>query len=1323
MDSDEARLRDPFDAAWRRVVLESAPVVVRGWLLAAGVRVEGEQVLVEVPQSGLGLGLGLLQGLEGTLQEALLKTTGQLYRIEFAAGAEGEIAKPEAPAPAPLSAAQPRERLVFGRAFHGRTTPLREISIDASRVIAEGEVVSVDTRPRRGGGQIVTLGLSDHDDGLVVKFLVDERQRLLKEPSAGDWLRVRGQIGSDERQGEPILWARDAYLLHREQRRATLDCDRVELHLHTRMSQMDGLIDLARMAEAAERLRISAFAVTDHGVLQAFPEAQEIARKHGLKVIYGLEAFVVQDRPPITMRAGTQSVSGDFVALDIETTSLSPRSGEVIEVGLVRFAGGQKVDEYETLVRPQGEVSQRTQELTGIDPLSLKDAPSLDQVAGEILAFIGDLPVIAHNASFDEGYLRTAFSRLGHRVAWPVVDTLELGRALCPELRSHRLPDLAKRFEIGEFTHHRASSDAEVAGRVAVRLLEMAAKAGAKTLGELDGLGERIPLQHRRPQHVMLLVKSQTGLRELYRAVSRAHLEQFHRVPRLYESEVRALRGEVLVGAAGCLQGSLMRMWLRGAEESELVALAGALDYLEVLPPEVLLASARAEGYLTSLEQAKAAVQAVVELGRRTGRPVVAVGDAHYIDPDERELRAIVLRGTGRETPGDAEREVHLRTAGEMLQDFAWLGAEAAEEICLRNPERIRDLVGDVQPVPDELSAPELPEAAQAVEREARERARELYGEPLPELIAQRMERELKAVIGNGFSSIYRIAQLLTRRSLEDGYLVGSRGSVGSSFVAYLTGITEVNPLPPHWRCPTCKEVVFAPEAGSGFDLRRRTCERCGVEMARDGQDIPFETFMGFDGDKVPDIDLNFSGEYQPQIHRYTEELLGGQVYRAGTIATIAERTAFGLVKGHLEAAGRTARAPELERLARGVTGVKRTTGQHPGGVMVVPVTDDVHRFTPLQHPADDPHSEIVTTHFDYHAISSRLLKLDLLGHDDPTVLRLLERFTGIPAREVPCDDEEALSLFSSCQALGLTPEVLGTSVGSYGLPEFGTRFVRQMLEATKPSSFADLVRISGLSHGTDVWTHNADELIRQGTVTLREVIATREDILLNLIAWGLPPSHAFQITERVRKGKGLTPDQESEMRAHQVPDWYIGSCQKIGYMFPKAHAAAYVMMAVRIAYFKVHHPEAYYATYLSVRAGEFDTSLAGLDPEELQRRRQEIEQNRGATARERSVATILEVVREMRLRGIRFAPLDLTESDERLFLPIGQKLIRPPLVALAGLGPNGAHQLAEARSERPFTSLADLRERGRVPRPVLETLQSLGALGGLPATDQMTLF
>ncbi len=1323
MDSDEARLRDPFDAAWRRVVLESAPVAVRGWLLAADVTVEGNSVRVQVPQSGIGLGLGLLQGLEGTLQEALLSATGETYALAFSAGGEGKIARPEPPAGAPAPTAQPRERLVFGRAFHGRTTPLREISLDTSRVIAEGEVVSVDSRSRRGGGQIVTVGLSDHEDGLVSKFLVDERQRLLKEPQRGDWLRVRGQIGSDERQGEPILWARDAYLLGREQRRETLDCERVELHLHTRMSQMDGLIDLSRLAEAAQRLKISAFAVTDHGVLQAFPEAQEIARKHHLKVIYGLEAYVVPDRPPITMRAGAQSVSGDFVALDIETTSLSPQSGEVIEVGLVRFSDGQKVDEYETLVRPDGEVSQRTQELTGIDPASLKDAPSLPEVAQAILAFIGDLPVIAHNAAFDEGYLRSALARLGYQVAWPVVDTLELGRALCPELRSHRLPDLAKRFEIGEFTHHRASSDAEVAGRIAVRLLAMAAEAGLGTLGELDGLGARIPLQHRRPQHTMLLVKSQAGLKELYRAVTRAHLEQFHRVPRLYESEVQALRGEVLLGAAGCLQGTLMRNWLRGAEESELVAIAEASDYLEVLPPEVLLASARAEGYLTGIEQAQAAVRAVLALGRRTGRPVVAVGDAHYIEPDEQELRAIVLRGTGRETPGDAERRVHLRTAGEMLRDFAWLGAADAEEICLRNPERIRDMVADVQPVPDELSAPELPEAAQAVEQDARQRAMELYGDPLPDRIAQRMERELKAVIGNGFSSIYRIAQLLTRRSLEDGYLVGSRGSVGSSFVAFLTGITEVNPLPPHWRCPNCKEVIFAPEAGSGFDLPKRQCGHCDVEMARDGQDIPFETFMGFDGEKVPDIDLNFSGEYQPQIHRYTEELLGGQVYRAGTIATIAERTAFGLVKGHLEASGRTARAPELERLAQGITGVKRTTGQHPGGVMVVPVTDDVHRFTPLQHPADDSHSEIITTHFDYHAISSRLLKLDLLGHDDPTVLRLLERFTGIPALQVPCDDPDALSLFSSCQALGLTPEVLGTSVGSYGLPEFGTRFVRQMLEATKPSSFADLVRISGLSHGTDVWTHNADELIRAGTVTLRDVIATREDILLNLIAWGLPPSHAFQITERVRKGKGLAQEQEAEMRAHSVPDWYIGSCQKIGYMFPKAHAAAYVMMAVRIAYFKVHHPEAYYATYFSVRAGEFDTSLAGLDAEALQQKRQEIEANRGATAREKSLATILEVVREMRLRGIRFAPLDLAESDDRLFLPIGEKLIRPPLVALAGLGPNGARQLAEARAERPFSSLADLRERGRVPRPVLETLKSIGALGHLPATDQMTLF
>ena len=1321
MDHPEPRT-DPFGAAWRSVLVRVAPVSVRGWLLAADVRRVGRVVRVAVPIGGQGLGLGLVQGLEGPLAAALGDELGEELQVEFVAGAQGEIARPE-PAAQPMVARAPRERLIFGRAFQGKSTPLREISLEMSRVVAEGEVVSVESRPRRGGGQIVTLGLSDHEDGVVVKLLLDERTRLAREPAPGEWLRVRGSVGSDERQGEPIVWARDAYLVPRELRREPLAQGRVELHLHTRMSQMDALLDLGRLAEAADRLKIRAFAVTDHGVLQAYPEAQEIARRTGLKVLYGLEAFVVPDAPRVTLRPDDRPLEGDFVALDIETTSLSPHSGEIIEVGLARFSGGRKVDEYQTLVRPEGEISQRTQELTGIDPMSLRDAPALAEVAPRIVDFLGQSPLVAHNALFDEGYLRLHLRRLGFELGGPAVDTLELSRALCPELRSHRLTDVAKRFEIGEFQHHRAGDDAEVAGRVAVALIEMARAEGVGTLRGLDELGARVPLQHRRPLHTMLLVRSQAGLRALYAAVSRAHLEQFHRTPRLYLSQVQALRPEVLLGASGCLQGAFLRAYLRGADDEELLAIARDCDYLEVLPPSLLFASARAEGYLMRPEEARAAVAAAVRIGRTAGVPVVAVGDVHYLEPEEQELRAIVLRGAGREAPGESERQVHLRTAQEMLAEFAWLGAEAAEEICLRAPEAIAERIGDVQPVPDELSAPELPEAAESVDRGARERARELYGDPLPELVAQRMERELKAVIGNGFASIYRIAQLLTQRSLQDGYLVGSRGSVGSSFVAFLTGITEVNPLPPHWRCPACREAVFTTEAGSGFDLPHRSCPRCGADMQRDGQDIPFETFMGFDGDKVPDIDLNFSGEYQPQIHRYTEELLGGQVYRAGTIATIAERTAYGLVKGHLEAQGRNPRSPELERLARGVTGVKRTTGQHPGGVMVVPVTDDVHRFTPLQHPADDAHSDVVTTHFDYHAISSRLLKLDLLGHDDPTVLRLLERFTGVAAQQVPCDDPAALSLFSSSAALGLAPEDLGTSVGSIGLPEFGTRFVRGMLEATRPSSFADLVRISGLSHGTDVWTHNADELVRSGTATLREVIATREDILLNLIAWGLPSSEAFQITERVRKGKGLTPEQESDMRSHGVPPWYIASCQKIGYMFPKAHAVAYVMMAVRIAYFKVHHPDAFYATYLSVRAEEFDASLTGLGADELGRRRQELEGGQGATARERSLATILEVVREMRLRGIGFAPLDLAESDERLFVPLGDGRIRPPLLAIAGLGPNGARQLAEARADRPFSSLADLRERGRLPRPVLEALQALGALDGLPASDQMTLF
>ena len=1312
-----------FAAVWRTAVTAAAPVTLRGWLLGAEVRLLGEAALVTVPAAGEALGISRLQdpAVRERIEEELARLWGARLQIEVRAG---EAAKLAVPAPKPVAAkAQVHERLLLGKAFSGAVTPLREVSLDLSRVVVEAEIVSVDARPRRGGGQILTLALSDHDDGLVAKLLLDPEARLGAELQPGMWLRLRGNVGSDERTGEPLVWARDLMQLARAQRRSEeASRGRVELHLHTRMSQMDGLLDLPRLMEAAERFSMPAIAVTDHGVLQAYPEAQDLARKSKVRVLYGLEAYVVPDCPRIVIRPSGE-LARDFVALDVETTSLSPQSGEIIELALVRFRDGAPAEEFTTLVRPKGQVSQRTVEITGIRPEDLKDAPSFEDVLPRLMEFLGDLPVVAHNAGFDEGYLRTSLLRRG--VDWRpcMIDTLELGRALVPSMRSHRLQDLAQHFELGDFTHHRAGADAEIAGRIAVRLFAEAQERGAMDLAALNALGELVPLHLRRPYHAMLLVRTQDGLRELYRTVTEAHLRQFHHVPRLLESQVQALRAGALLGAAGCLQGELWRAFLRGAGPSELREIAARYDYIELQPPSVTFPSASAEGYLFREEEVRRYAEQMLEIAEELGLPVAATSDAHYLEPEEQELRRIVLRGAGRAAPGEPERPVHLRTAAEMLRDFSWLGAENAERIVFDAPDAIAQRLEDLQPVPDELSAPELPEAAQEVEQGARRRAAELYGDSLPDLIAARLERELQAIIGNGFASIYRIAQLLTRRSLEDGYLVGSRGSVGSSFVAYLTGITEVNPLSPHWRCPNCRHVQFTDEAGSGFDLPPKDCPSCGVPMARDGQDIPFETFMGFDGDKVPDIDLNFSGDYQPQIHRYTEELLGGQVYRAGTIATVAERTAFGLAKGYVEESGRTVRSPEIERLARGVTGVKRTTGQHPGGVMVVPVHDDVHRFTPLQRPADDTDSSIVTTHFDYHAISSRLLKLDLLGHDDPTVLRLLEQYTGIPAQSVPCDDPEALSLFSSCVALGLTQEQLGTPVGSLGLPEFGTRFVRQMLEATKPSSFSDLVRISGLSHGTDVWTRNADELIRSGTVTLRQVIATREDILLNLIGYGLSPSRAFQITERVRKGKGLLPEQEAEMRGQGVPDWYITSCQKIGYMFPKAHAAAYVMMAVRIAYFKVHHPAAYYATYLSVRGSEFDVSLAQLGTEEMEQRIRAADQDRSATPREKSTATILEVVREMLLRGLRFAAFDLATADQRLFKVTPDGQIAPPIASIAGLGPNGARQIVQAREERPFTSVADLRGRGHAPRPVIETLRALGALRGLPETDQMTLF
>ncbi|MCL5677309.1 MAG: PolC-type DNA polymerase III, partial [Firmicutes bacterium] len=983
---------------------------------------------------------------------------------------------------------------------------------------------------------------------------------------------------------------------------------------------------------------------------------------------------------------------------------------------------------FQAFARPGKPISLKIQELTGITPDMVADAEDPAQVLLRFQEFLGDGVFVAHNAQFDASFLDYHLRRVsGRPLANPVVDTLWLSRSVLTHLRSHKLDLVAKELGVTMERHHRALDDAETAAGILLKLLERGLKdrPEIKALEDLNQLTQSIPPEQIRPQHCILLVQNAQGLKNLYQLVSTAHLDHFYRVPRVPKSLLLQRREGLLLGSA-CSEGALFDACQRGMPDEELRELGAFYDYLEIMPVANHLHLVD-RGVVAAEEDLRQINRRILALGRELGKPVCATGDVHYLEPREAIYRQILVAGQGKPID-NALAQLHFRTTEEMLAEFAYLGEEEARRVVIGDPARVAALCEAVAPVPSGLYAPKIEGAEQQVEEMSWSRAKELYGDPLPDIVRHRLDKELKSIIGNGFSVIYLIAHKLVKKSMDDGYLVGSRGSVGSSLVAAMMRITEVNPLPPHYRCRDClhSEFIADGSVGSGFDLPDRDCPHCHKPMAKDGQDIPFETFLGFEGDKVPDIDLNFSGQNQNAIQKFTEELFGADyVYRAGTIATVAEKTAFGFVKKYLEERGRTTvRRAEMNRLAAGLSGVKRTTGQHPGGMIVVPQDRDITDFTPVQYPADDRNAGFRTTHFDFHSIHDNLLKLDILGHDDPTVLRLLQDWTGIDVEAIPFDDPPTQALFSGLGSLGLKPEVIGGSeVGTIGLPEFGTSFVRRMLTETRPKTFSDLVRISGLSHGTDVWTNNAQDLIRNGTATLQEVIPCRDDIMVYLMYRSLEPGRAFKIMEKVRKGKGLAPEDEDLMRFNSVPDWYIESCQRIKYMFPKAHAAAYVMMGFRIAWFKVHQPLAFYATYFTVRADNFDAQVITQGPPAIQRKIEELEKKGNeATAKEKDLHTILEVSREMYARGFKFYPVDLYESDAEHF-QVRSDGLRPPLSSLQGLGLNAAQGIVTARQHGPFLSVEDLRSRSRVNKAVTELLEAAGCLKGLPQSNQLALF
>lgn len=1235
---------------------------------------------------------------------------------------ESELPTPEPP---PTPAPRKTDDIFLGRKIKEAPILLRDLPETEEEVIVAGEVLKAEVRTLKSGRNLLIFDLTDDTDSITVKAFATKKQDPSAQVQQGMGLRVKGNLQYDEYAKEIILMARSIQLDARPQIQDTAAEKRVELHLHTKMSAMDSIVELEEAIKTAAAWGHEALALTDHGVVHAFPEAARLGKKYGIKIIYGMEGYLVNDQEPIVTAAPDCGFSAQpIVVVDVETTGLNPQWNELLEVGAVKIEAGKVVATFEKLVRPVQPIPHKIQQLTGINEEMVKTAAPPAQVLKELMEFMGEAVLVAHNAQFDYGFLRTKIKKhLQIEFEPPLVDTLALSRALWPQLKSHRLDAVAKELRITQAQHHRAGDDAMTAWRILEKGLELCQARDLAKWPQLNSLSQAVRPESLHPFHIVLLAKDQTGLANLYRLVSASHLQHFHRHPRIPRSLLTVHREGLLVGSA-CEAGELFSALLNGADEQKVRKIASFYDYLEIQPlanNDFLLREGR-----LNREVLMALNQNICRLGEELAKPVVATGDVHFLRPPEAIFRQILLKGQGYED-AHLQPPLYLRTTEEMLDEFTYLGPDLAQQVVIDNPRRLAAEICDVKPVPDQFSPPQIPGAEEEIRTTAYQRAEELYGSPLPAVVVDRLELELKSIISHGYAVLFLIAEKLVKKSIQDGYLVGSRGSVGSSFVATMCGITEVNPLPAHYRCATCHYAEFMETGavGSGYDLPDKRCPQCGEALIKDGQDIQFATFMGFEGDKEPDIDLNFSGEYQPIVHRYTEELFGkGYVFRAGTITGLAEKTAFGFVRGYMEEQGLKLRQAEISRLVQGCTGVRRSSGQHPGGMIVIPKDQEIYNFTPIQYPANDRSAEWVTTHFDYHgALEGRLVKLDILGHDDPTVLRMLQDLTGVDPKTVPLDDPDTMKLFSSVDPLGISPEDLGFDLGTLGIPEFGTEFARQMLEETKPQTFAELVYISGLSHGTNVWLGNAQELIKNKQATLLQVISTRDKIMNDLIYRGVPPKTSFMIMEKVRKGRSLDEDDVKLLKEYQIPQWYIDSCMKIRYLFPKAHAAAYVMMGFRIAYFKVHYPEAFYAAFFSIRSADFAGEQVMEGAEQLKSTIKDLKaKGNEMTAKEKGLHATMEVAYEAMLRKVHFLPVDLYRSDATRFLITPEGLLMP-LTTVQGLGEAAARSLVEARKDGEFYSVEDLKTRARLSSAVIEVLTRQGCLRGLPATNQLTLF
>ncbi|WP_342759738.1 PolC-type DNA polymerase III [Kineothrix sedimenti] len=1248
--------------------------------------------------------------------------------------------------------------VLYGRDFDEEAMPIEDIIGEMGEVTIRGKIINMDKREIKNEKTILFYDITDFSDTLTVKLFAGNEQvaEITEGMRPGAFVKLKGMAVIDKFDNELTIGSISGVKRIPDFTSSRSDNSarkRVELHCHTKMSDMDGVSEAKDIVKRAYKWGHPAIAITDHGVVQSFPDANHVwedlwkaekaKRKEAgdknpdkqdfFKVIYGMEAYLVDDLKEIVTGDKGQDFSSTFVVFDIETTGFSPVHNRIIEIGAVKVIDGQIADRYSAFVNPDVPIPFEIEKLTGINDEMVMDSPMIDVILPQFFDFCEDAVLVAHNANFDMSFIIENARRLGLEKEFTYVDTVGIARILLPHQARHTLDAVAKTLGISLENHHRAVDDAEATAEIFVKFIPMLKEEGADTLKKVNALGASSPdiVKKLPTYHAIILAKNDTGRVNLYRLVSESHLTFYSKRPRVPKSLLLKYREGLILGSA-CEAGELYRALLDGKADAEIARLVNFYDYLEIQPlgnNKFMIESEKVRN-INSMDDIMDINKKIVELGEQFGKPVVATCDVHFLDPEDEVYRRIIMAGKGF-SDSDDQAPLYLRTTEEMLEEFEYLGSDKAQEVVITNTNLIADMVETMSPVRPDKCAPIIPDSDKTLTDICYNKAHEIYGDMLPDIVEKRLERELHSIITNGFAVMYIIAQKLVWKSVEDGYLVGSRGSVGSSFVATMAGITEVNPLSPHYYCSEChyndfySEEVKAYAGRAGCDMPDKACPVCGAPLKKDGFDIPFETFLGFKGDKEPDIDLNFSGEYQSKAHKYTEVIFGaGQTYRAGTIGTLADKTAFGYVKNYFEERGWRKRTCEINRIVVGCTGIRRSTGQHPGGIIVLPLGEDINSFTPVQHPANDMTTDTVTTHFDYHSIDHNLLKLDILGHDDPTMIRMLQDLTGIDPVKIPLDDKQVMSLFKNTEALGITPDQIGgCKLGALGIPEFGTEFAMQMLIDTKPQAFSDLVRIAGLAHGTDVWLGNAQTLIQEGKATISTAICTRDDIMVYLIGMGVESSLAFNIMESVRKGKGLTAQMEEAMVAADVPDWYIWSCKKIKYMFPKAHAAAYVMMAWRIAYCKINYPLAFYAAFFSIRASAFSYELMCQGRDHLEKMMTDYKRRSDTLSKkEQDSFRDMKVVQEMYARGFEFVPIDIFSAQSRLFQVVGGKLM-PSLNSIDGLGEKAADAIVEAAKDGAFLSKDDFRQRTKVSKTVIELMDTLNLLGNLPESNQISLF